>query len=56
MGVRLKQRRVCLHSKKKISYATAVRGLSVGGSLMVRQMKAFAVANAMGRCGVSMGL
>ncbi len=39
--------------QEKCSYTMAVRGLLNGGSLAVRWMRAFAVANEMGRGGVS---
>ncbi len=39
--------------QEKCSYTMAVRGLLDGGSVMVRRMRAFAVANEMGRGGVS---
>ncbi len=40
----------------KCSYTMAVRGLLDGGSVMVRQMRALAVANEMGRGGVSVAV
>ncbi len=39
--------------QEKCSYTMAVRGLLDGGSVTVRRMRAFAVANEMGRGGVS---
>ncbi len=38
---------------EKCSYTKAFRGLLDGGSVMVRRMRAFAVANEIGRGGVS---
>ncbi len=42
--------------QEKCSYTTAVRGLLDGGSMMMRRMRAFAVANEMGRGGVSVAV
>ncbi len=39
--------------QEKCSYTTAVRGLLDGGSMTMRRMRAFAVANEMGRGGVA---
>ncbi len=42
--------------QEKCSYIVAVRGLMDGGSVRVRRMRAFAVANEMGRGGVSVAV
>ncbi len=42
--------------QEKCSYTMAVRGLLDGGSLAMRRMMAFAVANEMGHGGVSVAL
>ncbi len=42
--------------QEKCSYTMAVRGLLDGGSVTVRWMRAFAVANEMGRGGVSVAV
>ncbi len=39
--------------QEKFSYTMVVGGLLDGGSVMVRRMRAFAVANEIGRGGVS---
>ncbi len=38
--------------QEKCSYTMAIRGLLDGGSVMVRRMRAFQVANEMGRLSV----
>ncbi len=42
--------------QEKCSYTMAVRGLLDGGSVTIRRMRAFAVANEMGRGGVSVAV
>ncbi len=42
--------------QEKCSYTMAVRGLLGEGSVLVRRMRAFAVANEMGRGGVSVAV
>ncbi len=42
--------------QEKFSYTMAVRGLLDGGSVMVRQMRAFVVASEMGRGDVSVAV
>ncbi len=42
--------------QEKVSYTMAVRGLLDGGSMMMRRVRAFVVASAMGRCGVSVAV
>ncbi len=42
--------------QEKFSYAIAIRYLLFGGSVMVRRMRAFAVANEMGRGFVSVAV
>ncbi len=42
--------------QEKCSYTMAVWGLLGGGSVAVRQMRAFAVANEMGRGGVAVAV
>ncbi len=42
--------------QEKCSYTVAVRGLLGEGSVTVRRMRAFAVANEMGRGGVSVAV